>query len=76
MAGAGISEENLAQLVETTGALEFHASARMQVSSKMLFRNSKVRLGAAAPGEEYQTLIADQGRIRKMRAIADQLSAS
>ncbi|TMP89933.1 MAG: copper homeostasis protein CutC [Verrucomicrobia bacterium] len=46
MAGAGISEENLAQLVETTGALEFHASARMQVSSKMLFRNSKVRLGA------------------------------
>ena len=76
MAGAGVSEENLAQLVKTTGALEFHTSARMQVNSKMLFRNSKVRLGAAAPGEEYQTLTADQGRIRKMRAIADQLSAS
>lgn len=73
MAGAGVSDENLAELIETTGAHEFHTSARMVVASTMLFRNPKVTLGSA-PEKEYELLMVDQERIERMREIANRSS--
>lgn len=74
MAGAGINEDNFARLIESTGAHEFHTSARKVVPSDMLFRNSKVSLGSA-PEREYELLTIDQKRIERMQEIARQLIA-
>jgi copper homeostasis protein len=74
MAGAGVNEKNLAKLIESTGAREFHTSARAVVASKMLFLNPKVSLGGA-PEKEYEMLTIDQNRIERMREIAKQFGA-
>jgi copper homeostasis protein len=74
MPGAGINEGNFAKLIESTGAHEFHTSARTLVPSNMLFRNPSVSLGSA-PEKEYEVLTIDPKRIEKMREIARQLIA-
>jgi copper homeostasis protein len=74
MAGAGVNEENFAKLIESTGAEEFHTSARTVVASKMLFSNPNVSLGSS-PEKEYELLTINQNRIKKMREIANQLSS-
>ena len=73
MAGAGISAQNLAQLVETTGIRELHASARTPMISKMQARGANAKLSLAP--DEYGVVLADEIEIRRMRGIADQLSA-
>ena len=72
MAGGAVRAENLAQLIATTSAHEFHSSARTTASSKMKFRNPNVTLSAAAPEKEYDLLTVDQKQIARMREIADQ----
>jgi copper homeostasis protein len=74
MAGGGVRENNLAQLIATTGAREFHSSARTTVPSKMQFRNPKVSLSAAQE-KEYELMMVDQKQVAKMREIADECSA-
>jgi len=72
MTGGGVREENLAELIATTHAREFHTSARTSISSGMEFRNPKVSLGG---GEgEYELVMVDQQQVAKMREIADQSS--
>lgn len=46
MPGSGVNAGNIAQIVQTTGAREFHFSARRQVESLMEFRNLDVCMGA------------------------------
>ena len=72
MAGGGVREANLAELIAMTHAREFHTSARTSISSGMKFRNPKVSLGG---GEgEYELVMVDQQQVAKMREIADQSS--
>ena len=73
MAGGGVREENLAQLIAMTRAQEFHTSARTTIPSKMQFRNPKVSLGSA-PEKEYELLMVDQEQVAKMREIASECS--
>src|SRR5262245_61676690 len=68
MAGAGVNEENLALLIESTGAHEFHTSARTLLPSNMRFRNPRVSLGSTLE-KEYEVLTIDLKRIQKMREI-------
>jgi copper homeostasis protein len=73
MAGGGVRENNLAQLIAVTGAREFHTSARISVPSEMNFRNPRVSLGGGE--SEYDLIMVDQQQVAKMREIADQSSA-
>eukprot|EP00088_Acartia_fossae_P015961 TRINITY_DN18875_c0_g1_i2.p1 TRINITY_DN18875_c0_g1~~TRINITY_DN18875_c0_g1_i2.p1 ORF type:complete len:190 (-),score=30.84 TRINITY_DN18875_c0_g1_i2:99-614(-) len=43
--GAGINKDNLVQILEATGAKEFHGSASIKVASNMKFMNEKLSLG-------------------------------
>ena len=45
MPGGGISEDNMAEVMETTKAVEFHASARERKESLMVWRNNNCSLG-------------------------------
>ena len=74
MPGAGVTDLNMAELAAKTKAREFHSSARTFVPSPMQYRNPKVSLGGTGE-DEYQLLMADPRRVKRMRAIADQLSA-
>jgi copper homeostasis protein len=73
MPGGGVRDSNLASLAKQTGAREFHSSARTFIPSAMEYRNPRVSLGGTGD-DEYQLLMADEGMVRRMRAIADQLA--
>jgi copper homeostasis protein len=65
MAGAGISEHNLAALVSRSGADEFHASAKVIRSSRMQ------HVGKAIAGLDAHWLQSDADRVRALRAALD-----
>lgn len=65
MAGAGISEGNLAGLVARSGADEFHASAKMPCASRMQ------HIGRGIAGLDAHWLQSDVARVRALRAALD-----
>lgn len=69
MPGAGISEENVAELVATTGAKEIHISGRSFADSPMIFRNPSVSMGDDP--REYQRLEVSAERVKKIRQLAE-----
>jgi copper homeostasis protein len=69
MPGGGINEKNISQLRKTTGAVEFHLSARTIRESKMLYRNEFVIMSGEGE-DEYSYDILDAEQLRKVRANA------
>ncbi|RMG31435.1 MAG: copper homeostasis protein CutC [Bacteroidetes bacterium] len=66
MAGGGVNESNIAEILTQTGINEIHLTGRHKVPSKMIYRNERVFMGVPhAP--EYEKLITDPSRIRHMR---------
>jgi copper homeostasis protein len=74
MPGAGINEENVVEILSTTGAREFHVSASGVRSSAMKFQKSDVLMGDDA--SEYTVDIADGTRIGRFRQLVEQFSAA
>ncbi len=63
MPGGGIDEQNVATLVQETGAREVHLSARSPVESAMHFRRGSIHMGL--PGlSEYERKVTDSTRVR------------
>lgn len=67
MPGAGIRPENLKELINKTGATEFHSTAKSFVESKMLFR--KVKTGN--PEEEFFIEETNIEIVKQLVAIAN-----
>ncbi len=68
MAGGGVNERNVQNLIEETGVTEVHASARGRVESKMTFRRDEMSMASPIALNEYQWLETSQEaafRIRK-----------
>jgi copper homeostasis protein len=65
MLGAGITPENIGELLQKTNASEFHGTFRSQYPSKMEYRNTS--LGDFQ--EEYMLWKTDEGKIRKIQLI-------
>jgi copper homeostasis protein len=70
MPGSGISENNVADLVEFTGATEVHSSARVRVESKMSYKNDHIIMGSNY-GDEYSCDVTDKGRVKTILALAN-----
>jgi copper homeostasis protein len=71
MPGSGVHQENLAALIAATGAVEFHASARMQAASGMQYRNPEVSFAPTGSGVDPLSHIeADPEHVRRLVAIA------
>jgi len=69
MPGAGIHLDNIASLIGQTGAKEFHASARKNVDSAMVFRNNELSMGTVS--EEYNTTVTDGDVVKKLLELAN-----
>ncbi len=61
MPGCGINSDNIAVIAETTGAQEFHLSARRPVGSGMRFRRPEVLMGSEKDG--YSIMDSDPDEI-------------
>ena len=62
MPGCGVNSGNAARILQATGAVEIHASARKSVGSGMLFRHSGVSMGT--PGsDEYARKETDTNEV-------------
>lgn len=64
MPGSGVRKENIKQLAEETGALEFHASLRCKVNSEMEFIHSAF----AGSEESYFNPAIATGDVKALRA--------
>ena len=51
MPGVGINPKNIQFIKEKTNAHVFHASARVKIASKMIFRNQNANMGSIT--DEY-----------------------
>jgi copper homeostasis protein len=54
MPGAGINTSNVSDIISRSGAKEFHASAKQEVSTKMTFAGEKVAMGNFEPDFNYE----------------------
>ncbi|MEH3112493.1 copper homeostasis protein CutC [Pedobacter terrae] len=64
MPGAGINENNIKNLIDQTGATQFHASAKEFVPSKMEFRNTETKMGTIE--DEYRYELTSENKVRAL----------
>ena len=67
MPGGGINESNLLEILQTTKAEEFHASARMKKHSDMEFKNEKCKMGSDS--SEYTIQVTSKEIVEKLVSI-------
>ncbi len=73
MAGGGISEQDVADLVLATGVREIHIRATMIVRDAPAWESwAQVPLRKALPGDEYARVVTDPQRVAAIRRIVDQ----
>lgn len=68
MAGAGINPSNIKEIAAKTGVKNFHSSARINIKSKMEYRNQTTKMGSVADEYQYQ-----QTSLQLVKEMADQL---
>jgi len=66
MPGCGIHRDNLRDVIDRTGAAEFHISALKATASSMRHRNPKVGIGSTQTASEYEVLRTDENLVREM----------
>lgn len=69
MPGGGINEYNISLLATSTGAKEYHMSARREIESRMTYRRKGIYMGAQHLQSEYTLKNADAERIRSVIMI-------
>ncbi|HQW85268.1 MAG TPA: copper homeostasis protein CutC [Ferruginibacter sp.] len=62
MPGSGVRSDNIIELANKTGAVEFHSSARVGIDSKMKYSNT-------AMNEKLQTISIDVNEVKKMASL-------
>jgi copper homeostasis protein len=69
MPGSGINNTNIAGIAKTTGAKEFHLSARKAIESKMIFRREGLKMGNSQGYNEFTLNVADPEKIKNIIKI-------
>lgn len=71
MAGSGVNENTVAQIVRQSGVKEIHFSATAFDESPMKYRNANIAGMGSEEGSEFKIRTVDPERVRKIRSIAD-----
>lgn len=66
MAGGGVNETNVTQIVEATGVEEVHARVMTAVPSVMTWRNDRVVLQKALPADEGARMVTNVARVARI----------
>ena len=69
MAGAGVRDTNVRELVAATGVREVHLSATQWLPSGMTFRRPGVPMGAATVVDEFAVRATDGGHVARVVAV-------
>ncbi len=73
MPGSGINEVNIANIALSTGANEFHLSARKIKESRMVYRKEGITMGNSSGYNEFTMKVADPEKIKNIIRILDNL---
>lgn len=73
MPGSGINSTNILEIIETTGAHEFHLSGKKTCLSKMKYQNARLNMGNTTGVSEFSTELTDSNEIQKIVAIVNHL---
>lgn len=76
MPGGGVTGENLAEVVGSTGVREIHLSARDTVESSMTFRNPSCAMGVFSAANEYAWRQTSARKVRLARRALDSALAN
>ncbi|MEQ8425126.1 MAG: copper homeostasis protein CutC [Cyclobacteriaceae bacterium] len=71
MAGSGVNEDTVSQIVKKTKVAEIHFSAVTFKDSAMQFRNGNISAMGQAFGDEYKLRTVDPERVRMIRSLAE-----
>jgi copper homeostasis protein len=71
MPGSGINHSNIQQLIDETGACEFHMSGMGMKDSKMTYKKEGVFMGGLPQIPEYEIAESDVEKIRKVAAALE-----
>lgn len=66
MPGHGIKEYNVLEVIEATGAKEFHLYLPTKIPGGMKFRRENVAMGIP-DNSEYETILVDREKVRKAK---------
>jgi len=69
MPGSGIRANNISEIIDKTGAKEFHVSERKIIESPMQFRREDIFMGGLPQIPEYSQMIIDSEKIREIMKI-------
>ena len=69
MPGAGVTADNITELINITGATEFHASAKRPVKSEMQFRNPRLNMGSVV--DEFCFDLTDSETVKHLIKLAN-----
>ena len=73
MAGSGVNEDNVEEIVQRTGVSAIHFSAMTYRDSAMQYHNDRIGGMGQQGGAEYKIRTVDPERIRKTRSLAEQV---
>ena len=71
MAGSGVNEECVNEIVEKSGVNEIHFSAMANRPSSMVYLNERIAGMGNQEGSEFRVRTVDPKRVRETRAIAE-----
>lgn len=71
MAGAGVNEDTVKEIVTRTGVREIHFSATSSRPSTMTFQNKKIAAMGEEGKNEFLVRTVDPDRVKKIRALAE-----
>ena len=71
MPGAGINESNIQELMDKTGATNFHASSKVFVQSQMVYRNAETKMGSI--DDEYQYELTSEEKVKRLVGVINQI---
>ncbi len=71
MPGCGVNDKTLGELMERTGAGEYHSAAQKFEESRMKYRNPHVTMGGVEGVDEYRIVSVDGKQVRAMVKILE-----
>jgi len=69
MPGSGINENTICEILQMTGASEFHSSTKTFINSTMNYFNPDIKMGKANNIDEYMNVSVNTEQIKKMKKI-------
>lgn len=66
MAGAGVNEQDVGEIIQSTGVKEVHGSLRVSRESPMTFRNPNCSMSSIAAVSDYQHFVTNAARVQAL----------